>query len=262
MKLDPQNPRSFQSSLTACTTPPAPATRAHLTQGWEHNGLQGQSPTDQIVPSSAPPKQAWAQRTARAVFPIDQLQGPVARSSSRLGTQQQSAQCADWSLHAGRHGRSTVQGSVASLCPAHPGSLVLWPWAGAADCSHSLPAPCCGAGTDSSEHPAPAAVSCPPGLPKGWCRRTPPQARRRHICVSPRVTVLLLSLSTSARAPLPTPTHRCLACKVQQGRAAGSLVFLGSRMDSNIPIVLGGAGGRQGHVRHGFRHQPRPWVRR
>lgn len=82
------------------------------------------------------------------------------------------------------------------------------------------------------------------------------------MCVSPRVTVLVLSLSTSAREPLPTPTHRCLTCKVQQGRAAGSLVFLESRMDSNIPIVLGGAGGRQGHVRHGFRHQPRPWVRR
>lgn len=85
--------------------------------------------------------------------------------------------------------------------------------------------------------------------------------------VSPRVTVLLRSLSTSRRGtrhrhhrPLP-PMGAWHARRSGAGQR-GSPVFSGSGMDSNIPIVLGGAGGRQGHVRHGFRHQPGPWVRR
>lgn len=88
-----------------------------------------------------------------------------------------------------------------------------------------------------------------------------------HGCVSPHMTVLLCHLSTSHQRRLawalsPAPIHGCRACEAQQGRGAGSPRSSGSRMDSNVPVVLGGAGGRQGRVGHGFRHQPRPWVRR
>lgn len=50
VKLDPQHPRSFQSSPMACTSAPTPETHAQLAQGWEHTGQQEQTPTDQTMP--------------------------------------------------------------------------------------------------------------------------------------------------------------------------------------------------------------------
>lgn len=99
-------------------------------------------------------------------------------------------------------------------------------------------------------------------------RLTRPRARdwHKHGCVSLCATVLLCHLGTSHRGPRHRHCHplppRVPGMQAQQGWAAGSPQSSGSRMDSNIPVVLGGAGGRQGRVRHRFRHQPGPWVRR
>lgn len=172
VKLDPQHPRSFWSSPTACTSPSAPETHSQLAQGWEHTGQQGHTQTDQSMPPPAPQNRPGCPgQPGPCPLPTTQCWGTVAAPGRRgrdwrLATRSsQVGSLQRWELLPREQGKDgAVQGSRASLCPAQPGSQgTCGTGAGwRPQRSHRLPAT-----TNASECPAMTAVPCPTGLPTG-----------------------------------------------------------------------------------------------